>query len=468
MIYKENGMVGKLFKKFKNMSDNNKIVLKNVIGAFAVKGLCLVVSLFTMPAYISFFNNDTTLGLWFTILSVLTWILNFDLGIGNGLRNHLTKTITQKNDEDTKKYISSAYISIGIVCVALVCVFLAVCNFINWNKFFNIESSIVSGKAMLTAVKIVFIGIILQLFFKLINSILYALQKSSVNNFLHLCTTVLGLICVLIIPSGDNDINIIVMAVVHLLAVIVPLLVTTIIVFLGKTLRNCLPSVKAFSKKHAKEVLFLGSTFLFLQLAQMVVMATNEYLITYFHSNEAVVDYNIYHKLAVLGSTVFSLALTPVWSAVTKALTEKNYNWVDMLYKRFMLLGTGGFLLQFLMIPFYQIIINLWLGSDAINVNYFHVFSFAVLGGAIIYNTILFNITSGIGDLKLQTTLYVVAAIIKIPIAWILVKLTGSWIGVVWANNISLGIYCMIQPIWMKKYLNKKKKEVEQNVIVQE
>ena len=79
-----------ILARLKGISEKNTIIYKNVIGAFAVKGASLILSLFTMPAYMRFFEDEQILGVWFTLLSVLSWILNFDLGIGNGLRNNLT------------------------------------------------------------------------------------------------------------------------------------------------------------------------------------------------------------------------------------------------------------------------------------------------------------------------------------------------------------------------------------------
>ena len=76
---------------------------------------------------------------------------------------------------------------------------------------FNIDVSIVSEDALLKSIVIVFVGIALQMFFKLVTSVLYALQKSSINNFLSLCTSVITIICVNILPSGTNDENIILM-----------------------------------------------------------------------------------------------------------------------------------------------------------------------------------------------------------------------------------------------------------------
>lgn len=80
----------------------NKNIILNVIAAFLVKGGSMIVSLFTLPAYIRYFNDQTVLGVWLTLLSVLNWVLSFDLGIGNGLRNHLTIAITENKQDDVK------------------------------------------------------------------------------------------------------------------------------------------------------------------------------------------------------------------------------------------------------------------------------------------------------------------------------------------------------------------------------
>ena len=114
----------KLIEKFKNSSKDDKNIIINVAGAFFIKGLSLIISLLLTPAYIKFFNDEVALGLWFTVNSVLAWILNFDLGIGNGLRNHLTRTYTEGNLEESKKYLSSAYISVGFVCLVVSIIFM--------------------------------------------------------------------------------------------------------------------------------------------------------------------------------------------------------------------------------------------------------------------------------------------------------------------------------------------------------
>lgn len=444
-------MFDKIKQKLSNASDNDKIVYRNVIGAFIVKGGALFISLFTLPAYIKFFNNEIVLGVWYTILSLLNWILNFDLGIGNGLRNHLSTSLSANDKEATKKYISSAYFSIGVIVLVASLIFPFVIRLFDLNSVFNISTETLSPKSLYISLVIVFIGVMIQFWLKLINSVLYAMQKSSINNFLVLCTNTMVLIVALVYPSGNNDTNVIVMAIVHAIAVALPLLGATIVVFSGK-LRHVVPNIKCVTKTHTKSVLSLGGTFFIIQIAYMIIMSTNEFLITKTAGSAYVVDYQAYYKLYSLGSTVFALALTPIWSVITKAKAENNYSWIRNTYKRFMLLAAVFSVGEFLIIPLMKPLMNIWLGENALqNISIVTGILFAILGCLMIFNSVLSSIANGLGALKIQTICFVVGALAKIPISYVLVKILDSWNGVIIANIICMGIYCILQPLFMKK-----------------
>ena len=451
-------MIRKLIDKITSHNEDNKIILKNIFGAFTIKGLALIISLFTMPVYIEYFDNQATLGLWFTILSVLSWILNFDLGIGNGLRNYLSRVFFQKNYKEAKKYVSSAYLAVTLLVIIWSVVFIFAFQFIDWNLLFNIENDIVSHDTLYISVSIVFLGIMLQLILKLINSVLYSIQKSAVNNLLSLITSVIGLLCVLIAKSGTNDSNLIMMSIVHICSVILPLLFVSLWIFFGKQ-KDIKPSFRYFDIKYAKQVLGLGGIFFFVQIEYMVIMSTNEYMITAFTQSEFVVNYQIYNKFFSLGSTLFMLALTPIWSVVTKALAENNAAWVNKLYKRLLLCAGIGCFLEMLIVPLLQIAVNLWLRDNSIEINYLYGFVFALLGCVTILTSVFSSIGNGAGNLKPQLILYGIGVVIKIPLAWLITRYTGSWIGVVIAHIISLGIYCVIQPLYLSKYLKKLEKK---------
>ena len=135
-----------MVKHFKTKQD--KEIIKNVSGAFLIKGAALLVSFASMPVYIKFFNNEEVLGLWFTILSILSWILTFDFGIGNGLRNHLVKPLEEKNSKSTKEYISSAYITLALFTILIAIVVIPIILLLNWNTLLNITSELVSNETL--------------------------------------------------------------------------------------------------------------------------------------------------------------------------------------------------------------------------------------------------------------------------------------------------------------------------------
>jgi len=454
-----------LIKKYKQASSNDRNIINNVTSAVVIKGASLLLSLLTLPAYLRYFDNQLALGLWFSVISVLAWVLNFDLGIGNGLRNLLTHALTEGDKEKCKKLISSGYISLGIVVIAVTILFVLTYQLFDWNFIFNIDTNIIRASVLELSILIVFLGIMIQFFLRLISSVLYAMQQSSINNFLSLCTALIIFMFVSLAPSGTTEHNLILMAIVYCLAVTIPLLGANIIVFAFQ-LKEARPSLKYFDSKSAKQVLSLGGIFFFVQIMYMVIMNSNEYLITIFAGNEHVVTYQVYYKLFTAVGILFTLGLTPIWSAVTKAIAEKNHVWVQKLYNKLIILCGVTCLLEFLLVPFIQPIINIWLGENSFTIQYSHALLFAVLGCLMLLNGVFSSIANGAGELKTQAVFFGIGAFAKIPIAWILVLYFDSWIGVVIANIVALGIYCIVQPFWLKKYF--REMEEKGNINVQE
>lgn len=447
--------------EIKKIYKNNVEIFNNVMLTFLIKGLGIIISLFMMPLYIMYFNNQQVLGLWFTILSVLSWILIFDIGIGNGLRNHLVRALVNKNNDEAKKYISSAYVTISIIVLIVILTSLFLFSFINWNKFFNINESIVPKSVLNTTIIIVYIGIMVHFVLKLITSVLYAMQKSALINFMSLLTSVVLLVYVINIKLYSISESLISLAIVYIIAINSPLLIATFIIF-SSYLKNSRPNINYFDLKSAKDVIKLGGAFFWVQIMYMIITTTNEILITRLCGSAMVVEYQIYNKVFTLIGMIFTLALIPIWSAVTKALEERRYLWIKKLYKVLIIMAIIASVFEFIMIFFLQYCINLWLGENSIEVNYFYSLVFAMSGSIFIWNGVLSSIANGFGELKLQIIFFTIGAIIKIPLSFVLVSKLDSWIGVVIASIISLSLYCFIQPIWLNIYLKKKVQEEKQ------
>ena len=258
---------------------------------------------------------------------------------------------------------------------------------------------------------------------------------------------------VLIIPSRDNDRNMIIMAIIHFVAVTLPLLVATMVVFGGKLKKNS-PSIKWVDKKHSCEVLSLGGKFLFAQITYMVIMSTNELLITKLSGSQYVVEYQAYYKIFSLISTTFMLMLTPLWSAITKAIAEKQKKWIVSIYRKFMFVAGVFSAIELLIIMFTESIIKIWLKDNFTgNISYLSASMMALICCLMMFNSVLSSFSNGTGRLRTQVVCFALGAILKIPLSILCVNLLNSWDGVLVANIVCMGIYTIIQPITYKKEL---------------
>ena len=440
-------------EKLKNISGQNRTVLINMAGAFTVKGLSLCLSLFTMPAYIRFFQNQTVLGVWFTIVSVLNWILYFDLGLGNGLRNKLPEALEKRDGCKIRELISTTYFTMTVLVIVLGILGFILIPMANWNSILNVDAALVDNSVLTNCVFIVYYGILLQFVVKLVSSVLYALQRSAIVNFMSLISSIFIVVALVLLPTSTMEKNLYMMAIINVVAMSLPYIIVSIWVY-GKVLKNSFPSLSFFNRGYVKDITGIGISLLWLQIVFMVISSTNEFLISNFTSPDYVVEYQAYYKIFKTGGMLFSLALTPVWSAVTKAQATKDYRWIKKVYKIFLAASVFCLAIELAIVPFLQPLMNIWLGQNAITVSEFAGVVFAFSGTILVVHNVNTSIGNGISYFKVQMIWMTFAAVIDIPFSYFMVQVTGNWIGIVIANVIALLPYEILAPIYTMRKLN--------------
>jgi len=439
----------------KKTDSNSKIIARNVFGAFIIKGFSLIISLFMMPCYMSFFSDNVVLGVWFAILSVLSWTLSFDLGIGNGLRNKLVEALIEKDNIQVRRYVSSAYyIQAAVVLLVSLLGYFFIALF-NWNIFFNVPETMVPPDIMLKTVRWTFIGIMFQFFLRLIISIIYALQLAFITGLVTAASNLLQIVFLIFYPSHSLTDNLLAMTISNIFTANFPLIICTIYVF-SRYLKEAKPNIKYFELQYSKSIMSIGGLFFFCQITYMFFTCTNEYFISKYWGTEYVVDYRIYNSVFGLIGMLFSLSLTPVWSVVTKAKVEENYAWLRSLYSKLKKAILVGVFLEFFLLPFLQIIINIWLRHRAIEVNYFYAINFAIYQSVSIYLAVCSTMVAGFGTIKLTAICYTLAVILKYFLITSFSNGFNSWIYVIALNSVLLLPYCIIQQYILDKYLYRK------------
>lgn len=442
-----------MFGKFKKLDEKNRIIIRNTVESLVVKGFSIVVSFLTTPLFIHYFNDNKVLGIWYTLLSVLIWFLNFDLGLGNGIRNNLVKDLTQNDLKSARKTISSGMFSVGVVSMLLMSIGLVLIFSINLNSFFNIDAAFLSYETILWSTIFIFIAIMLRFFMTTISSVFYALQRSSVNNMLALCVSILQLVYVLVVKFDNVEDALLNISFAYIFLSNLPVLIAGIYVF-NTQLRECKPSFQFVDKNAIHAIVHIGALFFLCQILYMIIANTNEFFITNLYGASYTAEYTFYYKLTSLASMIVTLGLAPIWSVVTKAQQEGNFEWLGKLFNKIKIAGLGVLFLQLLFVPILPFLMELWLGKGVVDVRYDIALSFALFGSAFVYSGMLSTISNGLAMMKVQTIAFTVGVVVKILLLYFFYHVT-SWDFVVWCNFVVLLIYIICQQVSLNKYLER-------------
>lgn len=429
----------------KNMYRNNLTLINNILGSYLIKGLALLISFFTLPAYILYFNDNNVLGIWFTLLSIIQWILIFDLGLGNGLRNKIVPFIIAKDYQSIKKYISSSYFILGIISIIASLIGLPLIFLLDWNNILNISSDIISNSILRITIFVSFLGVVIQFFLKTIISVLHAMKKVALSNFLVLLSSIFTLTYVLLFNTNDISTNLVNLAYVQLFTMNIPLFIATIIIFTYK-LKLSKPSFRHVDKKICKDVVKLGGYFFYIQITLLVINLTNEFFITWLYGPSHVVEYLVYYRLFYLSVTFFSLLSNPLWSEVSELYFKRQIERIKLIYRKLIVIIIMSIIGNLFILIFLQLIIDLWLGENSISVNYYYGILFVAFSTVTIFNMSLSIFANAINELKTQIVIFSIGMIVKIPIILLLNINSNSWINVLIATIIILLPYSFIQP----------------------
>lgn len=443
-----------MLNKIRSTSQNNKIIIKNAIGAFAVKGAGLFVSLASTPALIRYFNNNEVLGIWFTMLSVLIWFLNFDLGIGNGIRNQLTKDFTLKDDASAKTTISSGFFSIVIVSVVLIAVGIVGIQCLDLNWLFNVSGDLLSARTLRIATIAIFVAIMLRFMLTFVSSIFYSLQKSAFNNLLNLLVQIFQFVYVLAFHFDNIEQALINLSVSYIFITNLPVIIAGIYAF-ARPLKNCRPSISNIDRQRIKQIVGIGTVFFVCQILYMIIVNTNEFFVTKLYGACYTAEYSFYYKVTSIVAMLVTLGMTPIWSVVTKALAEKNYVWLNKLYVTIKRLGWVIVGFQFVLVPFMQWIMDLWLGKGVVVIRTETAIAFAVFGSVFVISSMLSTIVCGMARMKVQIICYAIGVILKLIVYFSLHTVYSHWDLIVWSNVMVLLPYIIAQIIDLNVFFRK-------------
>jgi len=410
--YHENTIVSRIYHKLFANDVKNKLLFKNILYSVAIRGLAMLLGLFTTSGYLKYFGDKSTLGVWFSILQIIVFILTFDLGIGNGLKNRLIQSFEKKDIYRGEKLISSAFISSGIISLLCIAIGILVCSFLNFNTIFNISKSIINNQSLQISMMIIVASIALQFFFKIIGNIYEALQIQSASNLFALFTNLSLFIIVNAVNVNGADNKMIFLAVTYLIVSNLPYIIGGILLFNTK-LKGYKLSLKKFKMEEAKDVTSLGSKFLIIQVCLLLINSINSIILSQLYTSASVPDYSCYQKIFNIVIVVCSLMTGPIWAIIAKAKTTKDDIWIKKLSGLIKKVAIVLIVCDLLLALLLQPIFNLIFASYQITVNWVYVITFAAHSIFMVVVGFTSSICNGLELLKPQLYSSLAGVVIK-------------------------------------------------------
>ncbi len=394
--------------------------------------------------------NETEYGIWLTLSSIVTWINFFDIGLGNGLRNKLAEALAQNNKILGQEYVSTTVALLVLIMGSIFLIFIIINPFLDWNKILNVTT--ISPYALTKLVFVIIGFFAIQFIFKFIGIILLADQKSSLNDLLSTVSSLLSLLIIYLLTCFTQG-NLMYVAIVFLVSPIIIQLGVGFFLFHGRYyfLR---PRFNCIYFKHTKDLIGMGVQFLILQISGLIVFTTSNILISRLWGPEKVTPYNIAFKYFNIITMLFSIVLSPMWSAYTHAYCSGDFKWMKKMIKTTSLLWGISVLAVILMMVNANFIYTLWVGKSVqIPTSLSYIMGiYTIITN---WNNIFSQMLAGVGKIRLSLLNSTFNAIIFIPLALYMGELFGI-VGITLAMCIVLLTSSFWQPVQCWKIINQK------------
>lgn len=428
----------------------SKNYTKQIKGSFIFKGLAIFASFLAMPLMIKYLGVERY-GVWSTLLSIVSWVVLFDIGIGNGLRNKISESLAQNNKQEAHNYISTAYIIIGAISVMLILIFLIASAYIPWQKFFNITS--ISNQDLQNVVNITAIFLFLNFWISLINQVFNGFQKTSLVVFNQFISNTFSLLAVFILYTFYES-SLVKLAFAYGISLVSSSLILSF--WFYRRNRELIPRIKSFGLNYTKSITSLGFKFFIIQIAVIVIFTTDKILITQLFGPGYVASYDVVFKLFSVITVAHGILMAPLWSAYSDAYNRNDMEWIEKTIKNQLKIYLLIIALTIFLIYLAKPIIALWIGGDFV-VDNMLIIAMALFILVSTWNNIFAFFVNAANKLDVQIKTSVAAMIVNIPLSIIFVEFFKMEVyGVVLATFIALSFFAIFGSIQTFNILTKK------------
>ena len=399
--------------KEKSVSSNRSSLLKkNIFASFVIKGWSAIIVLLLVPATLHCLGEYKN-GIWLTISSLLLWIDNMDIGLGNGLRNKIAEYMAQGESERIRSLVSSTFAMLSCIIIPVMFVLLLLIMVGDPYHVFNAtpDKAPHLDKVLMVTVILVCTSFI----FKLIGNFYMGMQLPAVSNLLIALGQTIALIgTYIVLWSGSHSLMLI--ALVNTAAPLLVYLLAYPYTFFYRY-PELHPSFRLIDFKEAKAVINMGVQFFIMQISGVILFMTSNILISNLFSPSMVTPYQITYRYFSILLVIFTVICMPFWNATTDAYQRNDMDWIRNAARKLRLMTVGILICLIVMIMFSNTIYAIWIDRQTV-IDIKMTIVMAVYIFILIYSMRYSYFINGIGKLRLQLIFTAAAAIVFIPLAY--------------------------------------------------
>lgn len=382
--------------------------LKKTFSIIALVKISMILITFLITSIIFRLLGKEEYGVFMAIFSLFSWIFLFDFGIGKGMRNYLTSSLTKKKYKLAKYYISTTYTIIFIITLILFVSILIIIYNLSLVELLNIKNH--TNSELVKLAVILCVAFFSKFFLGLIDEALYSTHRSDKVSLNGLFSNIVYLILLLALFLLDMK-NVIFVAVSFCISIISIYIYSNYSFF--KDNMKIIPSIKTYSSKLLKKILSNGIYILLIQLGFIIIFGTDRILLQKYSNSLVVADYDILYKvmsLIIIPATIF---IQPLWASFNAAFTNKDINWIVSVFKKLYLLFLVMLLSIFFINFIFEDIIYYWLGSDEINLTSVEIYLMGLILISLMWTNLHTDFFVAISKFKYVLIMIFISVIIK-------------------------------------------------------
>ena len=445
----------RLFAVLGIKSGRTKNIARHIGWSLVYRAGSIAANFALVPLTINYLDTENY-GVWLTLSSFIGWFSFFDIGLGNGLRNKFAEAKALGNLEEARAFVSTAYFAIGGISLVAICAFLCATGQVSWEDVFNAPQSL--GDELDILLPIIFILFCVRLALKLVVSLYQADQNHSIENKVQFFTQVPSLVLVYGMTKMDHSSLMNFGIAISGLPVVI--LVLFNIIGFRTTLKEYKPTFSSLKVEYLREITGLGFQFFIIQIAVLVLLTTDNFVISQVFGPEEVVPYHIAFKYFSIVTIGYSIVVAPYRSSITEAFAKGELDWIKGSVTNIQKLWLVVPLALLFMVLVSEWAYVAWVG-EKVSIPLGLTLSMALYVLLHTFNMVYVNFINGVSKIKLQLIASCISIIINIPLSVLLSKYCGLGVkGVILATCFSLGYSVILYPIQYLKVVNNKAKGI--------